>query len=47
MGDVEDDWDHRNVVSGGECDGSEGGKDGATSAPRRDSKRVETDVLAG
>ena len=47
MGDVEDDWDHRNVVNGGECDGNEGGKDGATSAPRRDSKRVETDVLAG
>ena len=47
MGDVEDNWDHRNIVNGGECDGNEGGKDGATSAPHCDSKRVETDVLAG
>ena len=38
------DWDRRNVANGGDCDVNEGGKDGAASAPCRDSKRVETDA---
>ena len=45
-GGVERDWRHRNDVEGIGCDGNSGRMDDATSAARRDSKRVETDALA-
>ena len=45
-GGVERDWRRRNDVKGVGCDGNSGIMDGATSAARRDSKRVETDALA-
>ena len=47
MGDVERDRRRRNGVEGVGHDGGRWGMDGATSAARRDSKRVETDALAG
>ena len=46
MGDIERDWRRQDVVGGGRCDGSKGGKGGATSAARRDPKRLETEGLA-
>ena len=45
-GDVERDWKRQNDVEGVGCDWNGDRKGGATSAARRDSKRVETDALA-
>ena len=47
MGDVEDDCDRQNDVESRGYDGRWCWMDGATSAPRRKSKRLETEALAG
>ena len=46
LGDVEDDLERRSDGEGDEMDGEPGGKGGAMSGARRDSKRVETGPLA-
>ncbi|KAN0101146.1 hypothetical protein V8E55_001130 [Tylopilus felleus] len=46
MGDIESDRSCENVDDGIGYDGRQYRKDGATSAPRCDSKQVETDLLA-
>ena len=47
LGDVEGDRERQSDGDGDDMDGRPGGKDGATSGARRDSKRVKTTPLAG